>query len=54
LPAEIPQNYQLVLEAAKSKGFDGVKVLIIGAPGSGKTLSLKTLKQGGSNENNND
>ena len=54
LPAEIPQNYQLVLEAANSKGFDGVKVLIIGAPGSGKTLSLKTLKQGGSNENNND
>ena len=54
LPAEIPQNYQLVIEAAKAKGFDGAKILIIGAPGSGKTLSLKTLKQGGSDENNND
>ena len=43
LPAQIPQDYQLVMKAAKDKGFDGVKVLIIGAPGSGKTLSLKTL-----------
>ena len=54
LPAQIPQDYQLVLEAANTKGFDGIKILVIGAPGSGKTLSLKTLKQGGSNENTND
>ena len=43
LPEEIPQDYQLVIDAAKSKEFDGMKILIIGAPGSGKTLSLKTL-----------
>ena len=43
LPAQIPQNYQLVIKAAKDKGFEGAKILVIGSPGSGKTLSLKTL-----------
>ena len=54
LPAQIPQNYQLVIEAATKKGFDGCKILIIGSPGSGKTYSLKTLNNegGDTNENN--
>ena len=43
LPAEIPQDFQLVLNAAKEKGFTSTKVLIIGSPGSGKTWSLNTL-----------
>jgi len=51
LPAEMPQDYSKVIEAAKHKGFDNVRVLIIGSPGSGKTYSLQTLVKGGSNEN---
>ena len=43
LPAEIEQDYKLVMEAANQKGFDGCKILIIGSPGSGKTWSLQTL-----------
>jgi len=43
LEPEIDQDYQLVIDAANKKGFDGVKILIIGAPGSGKTFSLQTL-----------
>ena len=43
----IPQDYQLVINAAKKKGFNGCKILIIGAPGSGKTWSLKTLTNKG-------
>ena len=43
LEPEIDQDYQLVNDAANKKGFDGVKILIIGAPGSGKTFSLQTL-----------
>ncbi len=54
LPAQMPQDYQLVIEAAKKKGFEGAKILIIGAPGSGKTLSLQTIKEGGARENTND
>ena len=50
----MPQDYQLVIEAAKKKGFEGAKILIIGSPGSGKTLSLQTIKQGGARENTND
>ena len=46
LPEEIPQNYQLVLDVVKEKDFDGMKILIIGAPGSGKTMSLETLVKG--------
>ena len=48
LPAEMPQDYSKVVEAAKHKGFDNVRILVIGSPGSGKTLSLRTLIQGGS------
>ena len=43
----IPQDYQLVMDAAKKKGFNGCKILIVGSPGSGKTWSLKTLTSKG-------
>ena len=43
LGATIPQDFQLVLDAARSRGFEGCKVLVIGSPGSGKTYALKTL-----------
>ena len=43
LTAQIPQNYQTVINAANESGFDGCKILVIGSPGSGKTYSLSTL-----------
>ena len=43
LDTEIEQDYQLVINAALKKGFDGAKILIIGSPGTGKTFSLRTL-----------
>jgi SpoVK/Ycf46/Vps4 family AAA+-type ATPase len=43
LAKEIHQDFQLPIEAAKKRGFESVKILIIGEPGTGKTLSLKTL-----------
>ena len=46
LDTEIEQDYNLVLNAAKEKGFAGAKILVIGPPGSGKTYSLQTLVQG--------
>ena len=54
LPDEIEQNFQLVIDAAVKKNFDGVKVLIVGSPGSGKTRSLLTLNKENSNGQNND
>jgi hypothetical protein len=48
LDTEIEQNYATVIAAAKEKGFDGAKILVIGSPGSGKTYSLQTLVNGGS------
>ena len=45
LYAEIPHNYRLVIDAVKKKGWNGAKILIIGAPGSGKTYSLKTIRK---------
>jgi hypothetical protein len=55
LDETIPQDFQLVLAAAKEKGWSNTRVLIIGSPGSGKTRSLATLvnNEGGSDENNN-
>ena len=41
-----PQDYKVVINAAKEKGFDGAKILVIGSPGSGKTYSLQTLVNG--------
>ena len=43
LDSEIDQDYSTVIAAAKEKGFDGAKILVIGSPGSGKTYSLQTL-----------
>jgi len=43
LDAQIPQDFQLVINAANETGFDGCRILIIGSPGSGKTYSLRTL-----------
>ena len=53
LDSQIPQDYQLVINAANKKDFDGAKILIIGSPGSGKTYSLQTLNKEVSNENTN-
>ena len=43
LDREIDQNYQTVLQAANERGFEGAKILVIGSPGTGKTLALRTL-----------
>ena len=43
LGAQIPQDFQLVINAANESGFDGCRILVIGSPGSGKTYALKTL-----------
>ena len=50
LEPEMDQDYNKVIAAAKEKGFDGAKILVIGPPGSGKTYSLQTLVNGGNNE----
>ena len=49
------QDYGTVIKAAKEKGFDGAKILVIGSPGSGKTFSLRTLVDTGKkvSKNNN-
>ena len=39
----IPQDYQLLLNAAKKREYNGAKILVIGSPGTGKTYSLHTL-----------
>ena len=43
LDNEIPQDYQVVINAANKRGYDGAKILVIGSPGTGKTYSLNTL-----------
>ena len=44
LESTIPQDYQLILNAATKRGYEGAKILVIGSPGTGKTYSLRTLK----------
>jgi len=44
LDNEIPQDYNAIFNAVKESGWDSAKILIIGEPGSGKTMSLNTLK----------
>ena len=46
LESEMDQDYSKVIAAAKEKGFNGAKILVIGSPGSGKTYSLQTLVNG--------
>ena len=43
----IDQDFKSVMAAAKKKGFANTRILIIGSPGSGKTMSLKTLTNKG-------
>ena len=43
LDNEIPQDYQVVLNAANKRGYEGAKILVIGSPGTGKTFALNTL-----------
>ena len=43
LDAQIPQDFQLVINAANEVGFNGCRILVIGSPGSGKTYALRTL-----------
>ena len=43
LDDEILQDFQLVLDAARKKGFDNCRILILGKAGTGKTKSLSTL-----------
>ena len=54
LDEEIPQDFQLVINAAVKRNFDGVKILVIGSPGSGKTRSLLTLNKENENAKNDD
>jgi len=43
LDQQIPQDFSIVMNAAKESGFNGCKILVIGSPGSGKTFALRTL-----------
>ena len=43
LDTQIPQDFQLVINAANEVGFNGCRILVIGSPGSGKTYALRTL-----------
>ena len=47
LPADMLQDFQPVIEAAREKGFDNVRILVVGSPGTGKTKSLATLTNKG-------
>ena len=44
LPKVMDQDYSIIFDIVKKKGWDGAKILVIGDPGSGKTMSLKTIK----------
>ena len=45
LDSEIPQDYSIIFNAVKKSGWDNANILIIGEPGSGKTMSLNTLNK---------
>lgn len=45
LDKEIPQDYQLIFDAVKERGWDGAKILVLGSPGAGKTYSLQTINK---------
>jgi len=40
------QDYSVIFDIVQKKGWDGAKILVIGDPGSGKTMSLKTINKG--------
>ena len=40
------QDYSIIFDVVQKKGWDGAKILVIGDPGSGKTMSLKTINKG--------
>ena len=46
LQSLMDQDYSVVFEIIKRKGWEGAKILVIGDPGSGKTVSLKTINKG--------
>ena len=43
LESQIPQDFNIVMNAAKECGFNGCRILVIGSPGSGITYALRTL-----------
>ncbi len=43
LPADMEQDFQPVIAAAKEKEFPNVRIMVVGSPGTGKTRSLATL-----------
>tara|TARA_R100001594_G_scaffold55677_1_gene89300 strand:+ start:305 stop:1051 length:747 start_codon:yes stop_codon:yes gene_type:complete len=45
LDSEIPQDYSIIFDAVKKSGWGNANILIIGEPGSGKTMSLNTLNK---------
>jgi hypothetical protein len=45
LKTEMLQDYSQIFNVVKEKGWGNAKVLCIGDPGSGKTLSLKTINK---------
>jgi Cdc6-like AAA superfamily ATPase len=52
LPADMLQDFQPVIAAAKEKGFNNVRILVVGSPGTGKTRSLATLINKGVTDGN--
>ena len=46
LPSVMDQDYSIIFDIINKKGWEGAKILVIGDPGSGKTISLKTINKG--------